>query len=449
MRVFPLVTTAITLTCASAIAIAGPGPAPAPTRSASGTTAAATAGTTPVGTILFMRPLWGTEGMNRPTGSAIFSIRDNGFGERQLTPFADQVFNVPDTWPQPFGTVENWNTHAFSPSGRYSFFLKANNPYSIEQRFTFGKYYVMDAQGRRMGPLFHGGNDMKPSDDGKGYLTWGPAGANRIAYGNSVQGRPVCHACVYLIDPDGKHQRKLWCAPGYYPEYEQAIEGIRWSGDGHSLLVYASITPAGQPNGFQNADLYRVDVATGAGTLVQKNVTPPQGGRAGDVSYDGHEVVYESNAPGNCDPQITDQRVACARNLLTGQKVALVGPEGQVLHGGGQMLLTPDGSRVVMTVVVPDTGVAELFLANTDGTGVRQITQPCVPLDPESLSEEAWAPVRLSPDGTRLLANCYVAQDEGSANERQEIRMYVINLINGSARYVANGLAYDWHVPST
>ena len=117
--------------------------------------------------------------------------------------------------------------------------------------------------------------------------------------------------------------------------------------------------------------------------------------------------------------------------------------------GGGQMLLIPDGSKVVMTAVIPDSAVEELVLANTDGTLARQITQPCVALDPRTLNEEAWVPVRLSPDGTRLLANCYVYQNEGSTNASQQVRMYVINLIDGSARYVANGLAYDWRVPST
>jgi len=399
-----------------------------------------------------MRPLWGTaDGFPRVTGSAIFSIGDDGFGERQLTPFADDVFNVSDTWPQPFDTVENWNTQAFSPSGNYSLFLKGNNPYSPAQNFTFGKYYVMDAQGRRMPPLFRGANDMAPGTDGRSYsyLTWGPAGTNRIAYGNSVQGKPVCHACVYLINPNGKDERKLWCAHDDYPQHEHAIEGIRWSGDGNSLLVYDDITRPGHPYDYHSANLYRINVATGAAKLVQTNVAAPQYGRGGDVSYDGHEVVFETNVPGTCDPHVTDQQVVCAKNLRTGQKVALVSPEGQALLGGGQMLLTPDGSQAVLMGVIANTGVAELFLASTDGTAIRQVTRPCVPLDPQALDEEAWVPVRLSPDGTRLLANCYVYQNEGTPNASQQVRMYIINLIDGSARYIANGLAYDWHVPST
>lgn len=134
--------------------------------------------------------------------------------------------------------------------------------------------------------------------------------------------------------------------------------------------------------------------------------------------------------------------------MVTGQKVALVDPDRVASFGGEQMLLTPDGSQVVMTGFVPSSAAGELYLANTDGTMLRKLTQPCVSLDPQTLNEEAWAPVRLSPDGTRLLANCYVYQDEGTANAHQQVRMYVINLIDGSSRYIGNGLAYDWHVPA-
>ena len=73
MRVFSLATLAAALLCGSSAALAGPaGP------SGVGTQPPTYAGDGTAGTILMTRPL--TDSNNRVTGSAIFSIRDNGFG---------------------------------------------------------------------------------------------------------------------------------------------------------------------------------------------------------------------------------------------------------------------------------------------------------------------------------------------------------------------------------
>jgi hypothetical protein len=44
-----------------------------------------------------------------------------------------------------------------------------------------------------------------------------------------------------------------------------------------------------------------------------------------------------------------------------------------------------------------------------------------------------------------VLANCY--SEQGAPYVRYPTQIYVVNLDTGSARYVTDGFAYDWHVP--
>jgi hypothetical protein len=432
MRVFSLTTLAATLTLATT---AGPAVLAQDSPSSS------------PGTVLLAKPQLTTiNGHEQITGSAIFSIRDDGSNLLQLTPYADGVFNVADAWSGPFDALENWFGRAFSPGGHFSQYLEAhtgsgataNNPY------VSGKYYVMDASGQYRHAIFGGVDDLGSGANGEGYgyLTWGPAGTHLIAFSNSANDAPVRHACLGVIRPDGTGQRKLWCPHGYYPQYYQAIGGLRWSGDGRSLLAYVELTTPDNPFPY-GSDLYRVDVATGAATLVHANANGTQHGAGADLSADGNEIVFQTNTRGSCTPDVQDQMVVCARNMQTGQQVPLVDPEGVLTLSGGQLLLTPDGSQVVVDGIDPYVNAEELYLVNTDGTGLRQITQPCVPLDPNGSNLVTWAAVRLSPDGQQLLANCYV--DQVGPN-RVVPKVYVINLADGSARYLTDGVAYDWQV---
>jgi hypothetical protein len=444
MRVFSLATLAVALICASSAASAGSG-----ALSQAGTQSSTYPQATSPGTILLVRPMSDPDNQNRVTGSALFSIHDDGFRLRQLTPFAEDVFNLPDAWFQPFLTLENWVGNAFSPSGRFSQFLNAHTAQPTSNNpFAFGKYFIMNAWGQRTPPLFPGGNDLERPKDGPsyGFLTWGPAGTDLIAFTNSVNGTPVRHACVRVIHPNGTGKRTLWCAKATYPQYKQAIEGLRWSGDGRSLLAYLELTLPQSPNFPRATKLYRIRVATGRATLVNANVTSPLHGPGGDLSYDGHEVVFQVNAPGACTPDEQEQMVVCARNMRTGRQAALVDLDRVLVLSGGQLLLTPDGSHAVVTGSTRVSNATELYLIKTDGTQLRRLTVPCVPLDPNGNNVVVWHPVRLSPDGQRVLANCY--SEQGSPFIRFPTRIYVVNLANGSARYVTDGFAYDWHVPT-
>ena len=358
------------------------------------------------------------------------------------------MYNLPDAWFQPFDTLESWVGNAFSPSGRFSQFLKAHTRQATPNTpFASGKYFIMNAWGQRTPPLFPGGNDLELPKDGPsyGWLTWGPAGTNLIAYSNSVNGTPRRHACVRLMHPDGSGKRTLWCAESSYPN-KQAIEGLRWSGNGRFLLAYVEVTAPDNPNLTIDTRLYRINLNVGSAELVHNDVTSPLHGPAADLSYDGNKVVFQTNSPGACTPEEQDQKVLCVRNLSTGRQVALVDLDRTLVLSGGQLLLTPDGSRAVVNGGSRISNATELYLIRTDGTQLRRLTVPCMPLDPNGNNVVIWHSVRLSPDGKRVLANCY--SEQGSPRVRYPTRIYVVNIENGSARYVTDGFAYDWHVPA-
>ena len=407
------------------------------------------------GTILFERPMSGLyAGEKTITGYALFSIGDDGLGQRQLTPYATYVYNVPSLTDIP-GYSEDWLVNAFSPSGRFSLFVEAQSNYPLFGSTTIrGKFYIMNARGQRTKPLFYGSDDLESPRVGPswGSVTWGPAGTDEIAFTNAADDQMHSdHACVRLMHPDGTGNHKLWCAPRW--DY-RALQGVRWSGDGRSLLLYAvrSKVKGQDPNGV--ADVYLIDTATGAATLVQDATKPPSQGGTGDLSYDGHEVVYGvayfTPDPGSCIVPSDPYSVTwCAKNMLTGQTASLVDPSNVVrFTAGGQKLISADGSQVFLggtTNFGSSNPEVELYVINTDGTGLRRITEPCATID--AGTSLWWKAVRLSPDGTRMLANCRVDQyPPGPPTSRTSI--YVVDLATGSARYVTRGTAYDWHVPS-
>jgi hypothetical protein len=408
----------------------------------------ADAQTTP-GTVLFWRPMSGmVDGFKTRTGSALFSIGDDGFNERQLTTYAEGVFNMPA-----IASYESlWLTNAFSPSGRYSIYLEAHSTLPhYEDTAYHGKYFIMNARGERVGPLFYGSDDLEKPADGPGYgsVTWGPAGTNEIAYANAPDNRPSKHpACIRLMHPDGTGDHKLWCASRWY---YRGIEAIRWSGDGRSLLAYAV-----RSDRFPNpaADLYLIDTATGAATLVEATVRAPYAGwGVGDISYDGHEVVYgvvyETHDPGPCNEPDGVGVVWCARNLLTGQTVPLTDPDNMVRFGlQPQALISPDGSEVYLVGTINPGATnpeAEIYALKTDGTAQRKITSPCVAMD--DATSLWWRLVRLSPDGKQMLANCH-SEHYPPAPVVRKNKIMVVDLMSGSARFVTHGVAYDWHAPS-
>jgi hypothetical protein len=397
------------------------------------------------GKVLFYRSLEGTvDDFTAPVSSAIFSIDDNGHHERLLTPYALGIFNMDGI----AGHENLWLTNAFSPNGKYSVYLEAYSvlPHYGDTPYYYGKYYIINAYGERTSAMFYGTNDLQPPSEGPGYgsVSWGPAGNDQIAYANVPDNQWGKHpACVRLMHSNGSDNHVLWCADRW--KY-CAVEALRWSGDGGSLLAYA----VHSDHLFSNeADLYLINAFTGAGTLVEANISEPGWG-AGDISYDGHEVVYQvtydTHETGPCHVAgVMSYIMWCAKNMLTGQTAALADPNNVVMFVlQSQVLLSPDGAQAFLYAapsVSPNVD-SEIYAVNTDGSGLRKVTSPCVPRDANT--SIWWYPVRLSPDGTQMLANCHIERDLNTSMVYAD-HIMVTNLADGSARFVTNGVAYDWH----
>jgi hypothetical protein len=393
------------------------------------------------GTVIFSRYTY--DSSNRPTSASIFSIDDNGLNEKQLTPKVEGQFDIPSV----SGFYNNWLTSAFDSKGSYSVFLRAS--FSIQTGFTSGKYYIVSAYGVRTPQMFSGSNDLEDPSVGpsRGSVSWGPANNDQIAYANSADyhTKGAHPSCVRLMQPTGANNHVLWCADtwNYW-----GIEGIRWAGNGGSLLVYAVTT-----HDALYSDLYVINASTGAATLVVKNViSPHNGGGAGDISYDGHEVIFWANSettdPVCAPPRTTGGIKWCAKNLQTGQSVALLDPSNVVnFIPEGLARISPDGSQAFLIGVNTTFGLSqsdyELYAVKTDGSGFNKISSPCVPLDPSNDDTLFWHPVRVSPDGTRVLANCRHESNGGVFDDH----IWILSTTGGSPSFVTdNGVAYDWHV---
>lgn len=403
------------------------------------------------GTVLFWRTMNGmVDGFSTPVSSAIFSIGDDGLHERQLTPYTTGEFDMPGI----AGYEGLWLTNAFNPAGTYSVLLPATSALPHYQYTPYhGKYVLINAYGERTTPMFYGADDLQPPSDGPSYgsVSWGPAGNDQIAYTNVADNQWGKHpACVRLMNSNGTNNHTLWCADRW--NY-CALEAIRWSGDGSSLLVYAVHA---DHDFTQEADLYLINATTGAATLVEANIEEPDlAGNVGDISYDGHEVVYavtyKTHDTGPCNVAVNGvYAVWCAKNMLTGQTVALTDPSSTTPSFGvqGQVLLSPDGSKAFLTANVDpsDSPIvdSEVFAVKTDGSGMRKVTTPCIPMTGDT-SPLWWAPVRVSPDGKRMLANCHAETVPPNQPEVYTNKVMVVNLTDGSAQFVTNGTAYDWH----
>lgn len=390
------------------------------------------------GTVLFSRLAYDSQ--NNPTGASIFSIGDNGLNEKQLTPQVKGQYDVPSV----AGFYDYWLTNAFNSKGSYSVFLRAS--YSNQTGFTSGKYYIVSAYGVRTPQMFYGANDLEDPSAGPGYgsVSWGPANNDQVAYANvaDLHTNGAHPSCVHLMQSTGANNHVLWCADrwNYW-----GIEGIRWAGNGGSLLVYAVTT-----HNTLYSDLYVINASTGAATLIAKNlISPHNGGGAGDISYDGHEVIFQVTSDTNnppCSPVYGDQW--CAKNLLTGQSVALLDPNKVVDFIPYKLArISPDGSQAFLIGVNTTFGLSqsdyELYAVKTDGSGFNKISSPCVPLEPGNTDTLFWRPVRVSPDGTRVLANCRHETNSGAFDDH----IWILSATGGSPSFVTdNGVAYDWHL---
>ena len=95
--------------------------------------------------------------------------------------------------------------------------------------------------------------------------------------------------------------------------------------------------------------------------------------------------------------------------------------------------MSPDGTRLLFEGLDPD-GTAQVFVANVDGAGVRQLTD-----DPDGAYLGGW-----SPDGRGLV---YIGAWRREANMDEEVALVVMNPDTGQARSVITGTAGNLQRP--
>jgi Tol biopolymer transport system component len=104
------------------------------------------------------------------------------------------------------------------------------------------------------------------------------------------------------------------------------------------------------------------------------------------------------------------------------------------VRGADRYDVSPDGTRLLFEGLDPD-GTAQVFVADVDGTGVRQLTD-----DPDGAYLGGW-----SSDGRELV---YIgAWRDGEANMNEEVVLVVMNVDTGQARSVITGRAGNLQQP--
>lgn len=125
-------------------------------------------------------------------------------------------------------------------------------------------------------------------------------------------------------------------------------------------------------------------------------------------------------------------------NMRTGKATAL--PESVTRDQGGNYRLSPDGSKLLFQRPGfggaygghEDIPTGQLFVANIDGTKVRQLTD-----DPEGAKVGSW-----SPDGTQIV---YVGRWSDGADHYEAVETFVLDLTTGETTRVTADVTHRPH----
>jgi hypothetical protein len=305
-------------------------------------------------------------------------------------------------------------------------------------------------------PLFDGNNDDHAP--GVGALAWGPQGSDLIAYANSINGNPVTPACVYVMKPDGGDKHRLWCAPAHVSTPNgaastQAVETLRWAGNGKTLLAFVTYLPPGAPTYYNYLAAFLIDVQ--AGTAVEAADNIPF--EVGDLSYDGSKIIFQQYACGVEDPLALDGISLCVKDMRSGKITSLLPADawykwGRIVSWSrsywfDDLLLSPDGSQAAFMMQTTASFDSDLYVINTDGKNLRQLTTQN-PIPPADFHYVDWLPTAWSPDGTQILVNRSVEPSPYSTTDATwPSEVHIVNVNTGRDRLVTHGFAVSWYRP--
>ena len=282
------------------------------------------------------------------TWGAVFTIKPDGTGERQVT-FPDQgyVDRNPDV----------------SPDGRRIVFEREG--VDCGPACIYDEVFVVSADGSNLTQLTH--NPPGTACESGGYCNgspaWSPDGT-QIAFNRAsgvVEGDLITNVGIYVMDADGSDVRQITqtASPALGEDSDP-----QWSPNGRKIVFQRWNVRGAQPHG--GVALWTVNVVTGR----EHRVTPwwLRAGDTPDWSPDGRRILFHSNLDGPSD---------VSANLYT------IRPNGSQLQqltflsGGGVNVLgssySPDGTRIVFARRPATDGAADVFVMGVDHT--RQITR--------------------------------------------------------------------------
>lgn len=334
---------------------------------------------TPSGTVVFEREQQ-SPGEAFPRNRSLWLL-DIGTGKvRPLTTATDRVFDGGATW---------------APDGSGFVFERATTRLHPQERHTL-RYMAAGATKHRN--LLNGQGDFsKPA--------WGPG--NRIAYVS----KDSASQCVSLTDGAGKTRRTLFCVKA-----TTELARPQWSRDGRKIFI-AAIAPEGRLEPIFHALAFRIDVATGRGTLMSDIVMdwPLEL----TFSPDGTRGVYADAVAG--DMTLVDFRNGATSELPRGHAPAW----------------SPDGKRIAFTGEMYETGAEfryyePLYVMNADGSNVRRLTSA-------RIADHAYLTAQWSKDNVHLLVNRRTFTDDSLTHAQYSLR--VIDANTKALKQLPGGLA--------
>lgn len=298
------------------------------------------------------------------TWGAIFTIRPDGRGERQVT-------------NPPFGYVDR--DPDVSPDGRKIAFQRESVDCGPDCHSN--EVFVVNADGSHLrqlteqapGTVCGVGGTCNESP------AWSPDG-RYIAF---ARGRgPIVDdyiesAGIYVMRADGSHVRQI--TQKVLPTLGEDFSP-QWSPDGHKLVFQRNNKPGADPP--DGIALWTVNLVTGR----ERSITPYpiEAGDTPDWSPDGRRILFHSNNSQNSN---VSANLYTVRPDGTGLRQLTFETGGTVNYLGSSY--SPDGTMITFGRRPETAGAADIFVAQADATRIRPVTRT-----PLYDSYPDWGPAR-------------------------------------------------------